>query len=297
MRSRLLLFASICTFNTALWAQTVPHSTHAADQVVQGPCYIFATTAALESRALQNPANNLTASNANFNEWQSYSTCALGGRIWGGLEMIKATLNQAKTNGVSPGDHANPIFDNCPNPNDPKTPCIADFSCVNLNTSWCEEDKMYLPIQLNTSCNDADVSSNRTYTIDGGGDFDYKLLPDANGDLYKREPVISVTSITNLLSSGHGVIAYFSGWKNTAIDHAVYIYKYAGGFFYYKDSWPGAATAEGKISSLSTCYNLFYITGTIVPNSSGNNTSIPCDYDIQGDGVVAATGTTTYTLS
>lgn len=307
MKIRLLGVALFLGVQTTMFAQSVPRSSHASDQVIQGPCFIFAATAALESRALQNPNNGLSAGSTNFNEWQSYSTCAIGGRIWGGLNLIEATFNQAGDHGMSSGTHANPTILNCPNPNDPQVPCIADFSCVSTNNTWCETNTMYSPNNFGSLCNDVD-GTGRTFNIIPGSDYDYILRPDANGDYFRRENNITHSAIGSLLSNGHGVIAFVDNWNGTGVRHAIFIYQKIGQTYKYKDSWPGAATANGASNlDLSKVVRLFYVTGTVEPKNGiivdpnpdpdPNPTPTPCDYSLQGSNTISANGTTTYTLS
>ncbi|MEL7192683.1 MAG: hypothetical protein AAFO96_09605, partial [Bacteroidota bacterium] len=75
---------------------SVPVTPSLRDQQLQGPCYIFATIAALESRALQACVNI----GSGYDEWSLYNTCLLGGRNGTGHIMIPQVVDVALKEGV-----------------------------------------------------------------------------------------------------------------------------------------------------------------------------------------------------
>ena len=281
--------AFVLSLGTSM-AQSVPHSTHLSDQVVQGPCFIFAATAALESRALQSSANGLTAGAANFNEWQYFSKCALGGRPAGADGMIQNMLQFVRDYGASAGSHGNPTATNCPNPNDPAVPCIADFSCT-ANATWARTNSMYSNTPDPGGCYD---DQGTDFELNIGGAHQFKLQPDGSGNLWGIEENPTATKIANRLSAGDGVIAMFNDWAGTGVYHAVFIYAKSGGTYSYKNSWPGAPQITSSALDISKCDRYYWIKGTVVPTGP---VSTNCDYSISGNSTVPATGTRTYTLS
>lgn len=291
MNRFILLVPLISCLTLTSWGQSVIRSTHSSNQVVQGPCYIFATVAALESRALQNSSLNLSANDVNFNEWQFYSRCALGSRSSSGSVMVSKSLLHMKNYGASKGGHNSPTAGTCPNPNDPLVPCIADFDC-SMTSTWCQTNGTYQYTADNVPCED---DNNTNFEIFGGGAHQYKLVPDANGNLYHLETNPTASKIATALSNGHGVIAFFDDWNNTGISHAVFIYSKSGNTYSYKDSWPGSPSASRSSSlDINKCTRFYYITGTVVGTSAAPT---PCQYTISGASSVPSSGTRTFTLS
>jgi len=275
-------------FLSVSFAQSVPVSAHLSDQVVLGPCYIFSTVAALESKAMQGGAANV-----NFNEWQFYSTCVLGTLSGNGDNMIAAVADHISDHGAYSGAHSSPTSSDCPNPNDPLVPCIADFNC-SLNATWCQ-DKTYQQtpegycVDNENNKFEFDLSFGSEYCLQGGVST---IDVEGMSVTQKKQQVI------NLLSQGKGVIANFKNWtatngcaSNNSGGHSVFIYSHVESVFSYKDSWPCNPSFSNANLPWRFLTDLYYITGSV--NYCGN-TPI-CNLSINGGSTVG--GNTNYSLS
>jgi len=267
----------------------VPISSHPSDQVVLGPCYIFATVAALESNAIQNGASTGT----NFNEWQFYSSCVMGSLGSTAQAMIPTTIEHVGTYGAFSKPHQSPSSMTCPNPNQNSTvTCIADFNCA-LNDSWCKNNQIYYSTGDNGSCLDNE-GNGFAFTSNGG--IPYTITPDQNGDLWKKRTfpenfiVNKQAYARNKLSKGIGVIANFSVWGPGGGSHSIFIFGTDGNTWHWKDSWPNSSGVSSGNLPWAKLTSYYCITGQVVLSSSSS-----CSLSINGTPKVK--GNTTFTLS
>lgn len=263
-------------------AQSVEVSTHVSDQIVQGPCYIFATIAALESKAIENGAPNTV----NFNEWQFYSNCAMGANSSGPKAMINKTVEHMAAFDAHSAPHSSPTAFSCPNPNDQTVPCIADFDCL-ANATWCQNNMIYHTAP-SSSCSD---NEGKRFDFVSNGGIRYSLTPDVNNNYLTTIDLTNLPSnqkkdiISKQLGKKNGVIANFSSFGN-GVSHSIFLYKVENFTWYWKDSWPGnAGLKQGSIpwKSLS---NIYFITGDVAPVGGGSTT---CNQTIDGNSVVRKT--------
>lgn len=258
----------------SLSAQTVSVSNHISDQVIQGPCYVFSSAAALESNAMENGASNV-----NFNEWLFYSSCVTGSLGGTAGVLIPKSIEHVGNHGAYSGSHSSPTLITCPNPNDPLVPCIADFDC-DSNTTWCTQDQMYMSTP-EAMCPD---NEGTVFEFNPQGGTKYTMTPASDGSYWKKISLsgLSTTAkssqIKNLLNSGKGVIANFSPWR-TAGAHSLFIYGTLGSNWKYKDSWPGDAGLRSGSLDLAKLDEIYYISGTVslptqpcLKSISGSNT-------------------------
>ncbi|HAA10299.1 MAG TPA: hypothetical protein DCE41_00860, partial [Cytophagales bacterium] len=281
------------------YAQTVRHSTHVEDQIVQGPCYTFALVAALESNALENEPN-LQANQINFNEWRFYSDCVVPrGIAWAGVNQIEYSLDHAYAYGATSGTHPIPTSFDCPNPNDPQIPCFAEFSC-SQNDTWCQGNAMYGSSNvlggLGGGCEDDEGT---LFEFGLGLPHSYQLQGNAN-DLFERNNSPTPTYISQQLSLGRGVVAIFDNYLGSGIQHAVFIYSKSGNNYSYKDSWPlNPGIKSGALMSNGSIVRTYVVKGTMVgpPVGIGGNpgngggTNTPCDYSISGPSTLNSSDT------
>lgn len=273
-----MVFAMLVLSAVPAMAQTyeVPVSMHKTDQVVQGPCYIFAALAALESKAVQHTPNAVNEYEVNFYEWLFYSNGVLkGDQTYSGDAMIRETLKHMNTIGAKnrPG-HENFDRANLPNLHLRETVAneltgLASFrdnpnSSLNCNSSWWQTFGDYLK-QSDGACEDksgdhADFPVSATFTTTNGSASPvehYKLNLPPGGNPASPFVRISTTgmnvfqkhaAIANVLSStgqNTGVIALFDNYHNEGIEHAIFIYKKNGTNYWYKDSWPTGSLGHG----------------------------------------------------
>ncbi|MCE7995581.1 MAG: hypothetical protein HEP71_26620 [Roseivirga sp.] len=248
----------------------MPVSLHETDQVVQGPCYIFATLAALESKAIQHGANATDATRTNFYEWLFYSSGVLDGTgNWADEVMIRKTLKHMVNTGAKnrPG-HENPDrnqlpnlhwresekeeltglahFESSPNAN-PGEFCVPfwwnSFGDYHINSDGACEDirdensEYSMPMRFSTTPG----------TVAGTPEDHYKLTPPpgwSESVYYKREEAKATNAERHeqiedvLKNEGVGVIAVFKSYHNQNIEHSIFIYKKSGTNYWFKDSWP-----------------------------------------------------------
>jgi len=286
MKKIFILSLFISFFLSSSFAQTVPVSGHLTDQVVLGPCYVFSTIAALESKAMQGGGSAV-----NFNEWQNYSTCVIGALTGSGDLMIPAIGNHFGSHGGYSGPHDSPTRADCPNPEDYFVPCIADFNCSS-NSTWCR-DKMYEQTPsgycLDNESNkfEFDISFGDKYCLQGAIE---------NIDVRNMSVAQKKSEVTTLLSQGNGVIANFSDWTDPDGcekdgPHSVFIYKHIETIFSYKDSWPCNPSFSSDTLPWGVLSDLYYISGNV--SYCG---SVPlCNSSIYGPNRVG--GSTNYILS
>lgn len=295
-----ILLSSLCL--GGLYAQTVAVSSHLEDQFYQGPCYIFALTAALESKAIENPVNGLN--DVNFDEWYLYSESVLtyDGQsmpVWSGHMMIPPILRFVKDHGILAGKQ--PAFTSQSVPNKGRNgdnnelPGAAEFQDCNFSAAqW--GGYQYYDISngpfLGTRCEDDDQvefvvttrsSSDVTYFVESA---------PGSSDLFIRDNSPTAAKIGNLLFQDIGVVAFFQNWEGSGREHAIFIYSKQGNTYSYKDSWPGAPGLKQKTLNLSNCVSIYHIPGEVYTTSPP---SPSCTYDIQGNNSVS--GVTTYSIS
>lgn len=271
-RSVFFLLLTNFLFLTSLLGQTyeVPVSLHKTDQVVQGPCYIFATLAALESKAIQHSPNATDETRTNFYEWLFYSSGVLDGTgNWADEVMIRKTLEHMVSTGAKnrPG-HENPDRNKLPNlhwSESDKTELtgLAHFeSSINANPGefcvplWWNSFGDYY-INSGGACEDIrDEGSEYSMpmrfstisgTVTGTPEDHYKLTPPpgwSESVYYKREEAKATDTERHqqiedvLKDEGVGVIAVFKSYHNQNIEHSIFIYKKSGTNYWFKDSWP-----------------------------------------------------------
>lgn len=282
-----------CLFSCIVFvsnAQMVPISGHLSDQVVQGPCYIFATVAALESNAIQNGAST----GINFNEWQFYSSCVMGSLGSTAQAMIPTTIEHVGTYGANSKPHQSPSPLTCPNPDQNSTvTCIADFNCA-LNNTWCQNNQIYYSTGDNGPCLDNE-GNGFEFTSNGG--TPYTITPDQSGELWEKRTfpenfiVNKQAYAKSKLNKGIGVIANFSVWGSGGGAHSIFIYGTDGGnTWYWKDSWPNNPSASSGSLPWAKLTSFYSITGQVVLSSSNS-----CNLSINGTPKVKANST--FTLS
>ena len=236
-----ILFSML--FGTSTFAQTVsvPVSDHTEDQQVQGPCYMFALMAALESRALQNTDNNLIVDNenqgkVNFNEWLYYSKSVLeGSNSYTGQIMMFRSL-QHFTNfdavnfydtGYPNGKHPAPspgagnFSENNSevlNSGNQRLPWMAEF---NDCPDWADNAMAYETGGLQgVGCHDVDGNPFMIIPKTTVNNNYYRFVPDTPpvdefDNVYYSDITITAASIAQEIQNGNGVMAYFNNWQNT----------------------------------------------------------------------------------
>ena len=257
----------------------VPHSPHAEDQLLQGPCYIFAVVAAMESKAMQ--AGSIAP---DFNEWRYWSTCVLGTNyndaVLNPVGVMDSVVSHMKDHGAV---ETLPQFKFGQAGALPNYSCgatfsgLADFSCETQNqqdlgsasnNDWCDKYGAYTgggtcqdQVEVRTfrftqrvSLSDRDVSFDDV-------EFGYSTSEKSSSDVITQ------------LSNGNGVIAVIDNYRSAScgnqipqpVQHAIFIYKHSNGLFTFKDSWPGAATSSGTMNVSQfdnhNVQSISYITG------------------------------------
>ncbi len=310
MRTFYLLLA--CSSCLVVWGQpaTVPVTMHAEDQLVQGPCYIFATVAAIESRA------QAACLDLDLNEWSLYNSCVLGGgqgaRPSSGTIMVNQVVDWAENEGiVEEGNNSVPTgVDQVPNPNDPTVRGIADFDCP----EFCDEKKLAYQKTDETghapACFDDEGVQFAVSALEGSK---YKLVPASNGKSVETVSFSSqssasqkINTVKQLINQGYGVIGFFDFWGKDSdangnvvdINHCVFIRGYQGSWWSYKDSWPddngiktgwtGTKASNPNNLNFDSLTKIFYITGTVEPKQ------VSCNLSISGPSSI--TGSATYSL-
>ncbi|MEO1416393.1 MAG: hypothetical protein AAFW00_13995 [Bacteroidota bacterium] len=120
-----------CNYPNTTIYYSVPVTSTPKDQIIQGPCYIFATVAALESRALQSCMDV----GDGFHEWSLYNTCVLKAKTGNAHIMITQAVDVALEEGVIGANNFAPIVENqIPNEDDKLVPGVGDFTCT---TTFC----------------------------------------------------------------------------------------------------------------------------------------------------------------
>jgi hypothetical protein len=247
----LSLFLILALFQVQAQNFSVPVLPTVSDQLVQGPCYVFATTAALESRSLQ---AKCTA--PKLSEWYFYSECVLGGYLSGSNAIPKILEHTRDYGAVRAFQHFTPMGSTagCANPNDPLVPCLFDIvSSSSCDPDFCRNGQTFVSI-LSQNCQGA--NSNNQFEVQS---TPYILnIDEVNGQLLETIPLGANPSqqLRNVILQGHGIIAGFkpNGISNRPNNHAVFIYGFdlSGGqvTWYYKDSWPNDAGLKTAVEGI-----------------------------------------------
>lgn len=306
IRSLLLLVGVLST--TVLYAQTasVRHSTHVEDQLIQGPCYVFAAIAALESSALENDCD-LQPDEVNFNEWQFYSSCALGPFDNGRDAMTGGTLQHAADYGATPSsslEHWAPTVGDCPNPGNPQLPCLAYFQNCSVEGTWCRNNSQYTQSTevVGNQIAICDDSDGQTFRFIGGSPHSYRLQVPFGQQVFTSVQNPTAQDFQDALESGKGAIAIIGNYGNVGevLEHAIFVFEKTGNNYRFKDSWPSTSSASisagiksGNIFSLGSVDYMFTVNGNMLRNNASPNPCTEpdpdpepdpnaCDYEIHG---------------
>ena len=282
MKKRLLFFVLSCIGFQAF--TQVPNSTGYHSQLLQGPCYIFSTIAALESKAIQAGHDN----NIDFYEWNLYSTDVLEQRSGNGDNMVKKVIAYAKNYGLNlKNDVISPTtISQLPNTNllNSTTRGMAHFrnSCGSLK----ENNYIFNPEGLSGNCVDEDGDS---FELDALSDIKYVYNYQDTGFVEVVNP--SVLQMQNDLAKGKGLITFFDNWDDDGTSHAVFIHKYnpLTNKWSYKDSWPDNPGNKTTTLDMSKCDKYYYLTGSFDPIVTPT-----CEVNISGSNTVL--GNTTYSI-
>lgn len=303
-----LMIAFLASYAIHGQVHQVPVSAHDTHQFVQGPCYIFATMAALETAALNDNANCVDPYSINFNEWSFYSKGVIDD-TFSGPPMIKLSLQHMATIGakhLEAGLHPQRKIE-LPNHNRGNLASDLTGNAEFTSTSgtcgnWADNHKYYVSqfSQLQPGGSPPvcyDVEANRSFKfVDNGTSTDIFHFRNADGSVINNPSSHSNLPLTELevgswsqsqiknkvaeiLDTGHGVIMFFSKWKDNVTEHAIYVYKYeeSSGRFWYKDSWPQGAggTSNGPEfilpssagvslnTKLGDAIKIMHLTGTV----------------------------------
>jgi len=268
-----------------------PASNHDADQGVQGPCYIYAAVAALES---------LAGGSIDISESYFYSKCVLDGFGTNPFDMIEKTIDHAAEYGAL---HQNDFYN--PSAETSSAHCHGGFAdcifyCILENSdeyNFCEENTNG-PIGIGKSDTD-----NGEAHCEFEEEFFHIIYPSfyyqfSDLEWTKMDSENLEQNVINSISNGQGVILMleeYSPNNETALDHAIFAYDYFGdGKFRFKDSWPGDAAADRTTElEFSNVISAYTVTGSVTVVSS--NTEEECDCVIEDPGVI--TGPTTLTIT
>lgn len=274
MKKLLLSCLIFWALNTV--GQVLPVSSNSHDQLVQGPCYIFATVAALETEAIK-----AGYSNADLYEWNLYSKAVLGSRSGNGDNMVTKVLKQATDYGIYDRIGAySPSINTLPNGSDLTVPGIADFTgCLNSLAL----NNYYYPNEFEGTCVD---DENQIYAFEPFEGYKYIYSSAIDYTVINNPSILQMASVLN---NGHGLIAFFNNWIGST-SHAIYIYGRNGSNWYYKDSWPNDHGNKYGTLDLSKCSKVYYLTGSISSNAPAS-----CSAIISGNSTVS--GNTTYNIS
>lgn len=282
MKKILLLFFCLIMYSFNAIGQ-VPYATTSSDQVIQGPCYIFATVAALESKILESsPSLNTTL---DLYEWNLYSKSILGTRSGDGHKMVTKVLPHANSKGIytAASNYIPTSTSNIPNPNELLVPGIADFTVCSNNFS--NGDITYFHNPAEGTCEDDEDEKFEIVSIEGNK-YEYSYT----GTGYVRDNTPTVQEMKDHLDAGRGLIAFFTDWDGGTTAHAVFIHGYSGSNWKYKNSWPGSANSNASSTlDISKCTDYYYLTGTMTLDNGAS-----CAATLSGGTSVVQN--TTYTL-
>lgn len=303
---RLLTYSAVLLLTVAAFAQAVPVSPHLEDQQFQGPCYVFAFTAALESKAILDPTIPLT--DPDFDEWYFFSAPVLTydgafvTGVWSGHIMIPAIAEFMNDFGVQQGQQPHFTTQNLPNrgrsEDDNSLPGLAHFEngCqANSALTWSQFHS-YEAVgnnpTLGQTCDDIDQNEDYKFNNRSVNLPTYSLLDDA-GDLYIRDNSPTPAEVSAALLGGSGVVGIFQNWEGSGREHSVFIYSKSGNNYSYKDSWPGGPGFDSKnLFTEENFISMYYLPGRVI---DPNYVQPPgCEYAIEGSNNVS--GVTTFTL-
>ncbi|MEL6632699.1 MAG: T9SS type A sorting domain-containing protein [Bacteroidota bacterium] len=290
------------------------------NQLVQGPCYIFATIAALESNALQ----SCVAIEAGFDEWSLYNTSVLNGVSPGAVTMISKVIDVASSSseGILNADQMDiSKIESLPNEHDLILPGIGDFQCGTGCFIPPSSDRVtrYGPPEGGACCNDLDDSNEdgdgnpypqKEFNILPPPDLRYEFIPATGipafpSNLPQPQTIapglnfidfedqyygssIKKSVLLHLLSHQYGCIALFENFRERKpnsgdwLNHGVFIYGAEGCNWKYKDSWPGASEVRFKSGYLDLLKltGIYFISGRV--GVKGEN-AMCNNYTIVGD--------------
>lgn len=302
-------------FGLQLLAQKVPYSDHHSDQLLQGPCYIFATVAAMESKALQAQGQTHGGhSGVNINEWRYWSDCVLGGSD--GVpdasltQLVTLPLQHMIDYGAMEAGSAFNFQSAASLPNYNPLDCgdfngLASFGCTNAgpfgnvgNFNWCNTLGGY---QSGTDCAEDIVGTDKFDFTQAASNPSYSF---SGLSVHHINSNITPQKVIDQLAAGNGVVAVIDNYRFDdcngtlgGIQHAIFIYEHSNGTFYYKDSWPGQATDRNQMTTSQfnshQVRKLTYVSGGGSCTNCGDN---PCDFSISGSGTLGCNNTT-YQLS
>ena len=247
-------------------AQSVPVRSAAADQLAPGPCYIFATIAAVESLVMQK-----TGKMYDLSEWYFYSSCVQNG-IGNGRYLMENTLNKINNDGapLQGSSYSPSTLSACPNANTYGSECYMDLPPLCCHPKKSFEIEALGGGACTPSNSDFDVvSANYDVMFDmSAGTSLFKEI-DLSGD---RRRAIKDVLDGNVPGGEKGVIAFFqanaikhgSEWRDS--DHAIFFYGYGNGTWKYKDSWQGDAGLKTALDSEINFAGMtggFYLTAEI----------------------------------
>ncbi|MDW3197249.1 MAG: hypothetical protein R8G66_33030 [Cytophagales bacterium] len=313
MKNKLLYSVGLLMLmNLQLLAQKVPYSDHASDQLLQGPCYIFATVAAMESKALQAQGQTQGGhSGVNINEWRYWSDCVLGGS--NGVpnaslsQLVTLPLQHMIDYGAMEAGSAFNFTSAASLPNYSPLDCgdfngIASFGCTtgggpfgNVgNLDWCNTLGGY---QSGTQCPEDIVGNDSFNFTQSATSPDYSF---SNLSIHHITSNFTPQKVIDQLAAGNGVVAVIDNYgfetcngASAGIQHAIFIYEHTNGVFYYKDSWPGGATNRNQMTtgqfSNHQVRRLTYVSGGGGCTNCGDT---PCDFSISGSSTLGCSNTT-----
>jgi len=275
------------TFNLNSQCTTF-HSTHTEDQEIQGPCYVFATTAALES---------VSNENIDLSEWYFWSTCVLDGATGYGPHIINSIADHVNDIGAlyeedfyDPfGPDGQGCINGQGNPSGSNTPCI--FICEGAENDFCEAtNQAGCPIGLQISeeagtCNFGGYTWMTHFpTSFRSGNVSLIDLNIGNLSSDDKEELLEQT----ICDDNQGVVLFLNDYRpngnsDNVTSHAVYAFKKNGSSFTYKDSWPGDPSS-GRTQSLDfeKISHAYFFEGSLNDQSCIDTPEPDCDCQLVG---------------
>lgn len=295
--TRIYSILSFLLISSCLTAQSffAPVSSHVEDQIIQGPCYVFSTVAAIEAEFKPQYGDQ------DFSEWYCYSECVLQGRPSTCFVMSSRIVSHAINYGMvnQTQHHAVTNSLNCPNPwpGEPYVPCI--FECVD-DSDFCKMNQVYVIGDPESGC--IDQESNLAFEQNEVECMSTLNAPTIGKNLIPAQIKEAGDLVAAMDMYKKGAIACFSKWYAGENAHSVYIYGYMfdGGsepIFYYKDSWPGAAGFKsGTLESMGEIDRVYFLNTT--PGIACNNSTPDCNgISISGPSTLNCEEKAVYTVS
>ena len=290
----LLLFTSI---NISGQCNGTFPSSHSSDQIVQGPCYAFATVAAIEAESGQN---------FDLSEWYFYSRCVLDGATGNGTIMVEQIIDQVNNVGALFQDDFYAPTAPCPfspinNPQGAGTPCI--FICENTISDFCnEESAAGCPLGMLENFNDEGFAD-CTYQDKAFSTHEPDKYMSGNftaTDLMLENETDKLKVIEDqICENGTGVVLFINDFSPNsdpiAPQHAIYVFKIQDSTLTFKDSWPGSPSVSRTMTLSPSNYAKAYV----IQGSGSEVSCLPdppecaCEYL---DGPACVDGPTKYTL-